>query len=96
VRAGLSKLIGLGVSGGGHSTPEIRIVGRRRVRTGGAFPLTRFLTAVPARAPNYVTITSGGDVTGLDLTPVGRGMPRTPVPFFGCGGTPHGRGSSAE
>jgi hypothetical protein len=37
-----------------------------------------------------VTFTSG------DLTPVGRGMPRAPVPFFGCGGTPHGRGSSAE
>jgi hypothetical protein len=31
-----------------------------------------------------------------DLTPVGRGMPRAPVRFFGCGGTPHGRGSSAE
>jgi hypothetical protein len=43
-----------------------------------------------------VTFTSGGDVTGFDLTPVGRGMPRAPVPFFGCGGTPHGRGSSAE
>jgi hypothetical protein len=43
-----------------------------------------------------VTFTSGGDVTGCDLTPVGRGMPRAPVPFFGCGGTPHGRGSSAE
>jgi hypothetical protein len=43
-----------------------------------------------------VTITSGGDVTGCNLTPVGRGMPRAPVPFFGCGGTPHGRGSSAE
>jgi hypothetical protein len=45
---------------------------------------------------NFVTITSGGDVTGCNLTPVGRGMPRAPVPFFGCGGTPHGRGSSAE
>jgi hypothetical protein len=44
----------------------------------------------------FVTITSGGDVTGCNLTPVGRGMPRAPVPFFGCGGTPHGRGSSAE
>jgi hypothetical protein len=43
-----------------------------------------------------VTITSGGDVTGCNLTPVGRGMPRAPVPFFGCGGTPHGPGSSAE
>jgi hypothetical protein len=43
-----------------------------------------------------VTITSGGDVTGCNLTPVGRGMPRAPVPFFGCGGTPHGRCSSAE
>jgi hypothetical protein len=43
-----------------------------------------------------VTVTSGGDVTGSDLTPVGRGLPRAPVPFFGCGGTPHGRGSSAE
>jgi hypothetical protein len=43
-----------------------------------------------------VTFTSGGDVTGFDLTPVGRGMPRAPVPFFDCGGTPHGRGSSAE
>jgi hypothetical protein len=41
-----------------------------------------------------VTITSGGDLTGLDLTPVGRGMLRAPVPFFGCGETPHGRGSS--
>jgi hypothetical protein len=28
VRAALSKLIGSGVTGGGHSTPEIRIVGR--------------------------------------------------------------------
>jgi hypothetical protein len=25
---------------------------------------------------NVVTFTSGGDVTGYDLTPVGRGMPR--------------------
>jgi hypothetical protein len=29
VRAALSKLIGSGVTGGGHSTPEIRIGGRR-------------------------------------------------------------------
>jgi hypothetical protein len=29
VRAALSKLIGSGVTGGDHSTPEIRIVGRR-------------------------------------------------------------------
>jgi hypothetical protein len=28
-----------------------------------------------------VTITSGDDVTGCNLTPVGRGMPRAPVPF---------------
>jgi hypothetical protein len=28
-----------------------------------------------------VTVTSGGDVTGCNLTPVGRGMPRAPVPF---------------
>jgi hypothetical protein len=28
-----------------------------------------------------VTITSGGDVMGCNLTPVGRGMPRAPVPF---------------
>jgi hypothetical protein len=28
-----------------------------------------------------VTFSSGGDVTGYDLTPVGRGMPRAPVPF---------------
>jgi hypothetical protein len=43
-----------------------------------------------------VTISSGGDVTGCNLTPVGRGMPRAPVPFFGCGGTPHGRGVTAS
>jgi hypothetical protein len=43
-----------------------------------------------------VTITSGSDVTGFDAVQVGRGMPRAPVPFFGCGGTPHGRGSFAE
>ncbi|KAH0818395.1 hypothetical protein GEV33_004395 [Tenebrio molitor] len=66
------------------------------VRAGGAFPLSRFLTAVPARAPNYVTITYGSDVTGFDAVRVGRGMPRAPVPFCGCGGTPHGRGSFAE
>jgi hypothetical protein len=53
----------------------------------------RFLTAVPARAPNYVTFTGGSDVTGFDAVRVGRGMPRAPVPFCGCGGTPHGRGS---
>jgi hypothetical protein len=57
------------------------------------FPLSRFLTAVPARAPNYVTFTGGSDVTGFDAVRVGRGMPRAPVPFCGCGGTPHGRGS---
>jgi hypothetical protein len=43
-----------------------------------------------------VTITYGSDVTGLDVGRVGRGMPRAPVPFCGCGGTPHGRGSFAE
>jgi hypothetical protein len=51
---------------------------------------------VPARAPNYVTITCASDVTGFDAVRVGRGMPRAPVPFCGCGGTPHGRGSFAE
>jgi hypothetical protein len=45
---------------------------------------------------NYVTITCGSDVTGFDAVRVGRGMPRAPVPFCGCGGTPHGRGSFAE
>jgi hypothetical protein len=43
-----------------------------------------------------VTITYGSDVTGFDAVRVGRGMPRAPVTFFGCGGTPHGRGSFAE
>jgi hypothetical protein len=43
-----------------------------------------------------VTITYGSDVTVFDAVRVGRGMPRAPVPFFGCGGTPHGRGSFAE
>jgi hypothetical protein len=43
-----------------------------------------------------VTITYGSDVTGFDAVRVGRGMPRAPVPFFGCGGTPHGRSSFAE
>jgi hypothetical protein len=43
-----------------------------------------------------VTITYGSDVTGFDAVRVGRGMPRASVPFFGCGGTPHGRGSFAE
>jgi hypothetical protein len=43
-----------------------------------------------------VTITYGSDVTGFDAVRVGRGMPRAPVPFCGCGGTPHGRGSFAE
>jgi hypothetical protein len=43
-----------------------------------------------------VTITYGSDVTGFDAVRVGRSMPRAPVPFFGCGGTPHGRGSFAE
>jgi hypothetical protein len=43
-----------------------------------------------------VTITCGSDVTGFDAVRVGRGMPRAPVPFCGCGGTPHGRGSFAE
>jgi hypothetical protein len=62
-------------------------------RAGGAFPFSRFLTAVPARAPNIVTFTGGSDVTGFDAVRVGRGMPRAPVPFCGCGGTPHGRGS---
>jgi hypothetical protein len=45
---------------------------------------------------NSVTITCGSDVTGFDAVRVGRGMPRAPVPFCGCGGTPHGRGSFAE
>jgi hypothetical protein len=45
---------------------------------------------------NIVTITYGSDVTGFDAVRVGRVMPRAPVPFFGCGGTPHGRGSFAE
>jgi hypothetical protein len=36
----------------------------------------------------------GSGVT--DAVRVGRGMPRAPVPFCGCGGTPHGRGSFAE
>jgi hypothetical protein len=40
-----------------------------------------------------VTFTGGSDVTGFDAVRVGRGMPRAPVPFCGCGGTPHGRGS---
>jgi hypothetical protein len=43
-----------------------------------------------------VTITYGSDVTGFDAVRFGRGMPRAPVPFCGCGGTPHGRGSFAE
>jgi hypothetical protein len=43
-----------------------------------------------------VTITCGSDVTGFDAVRVGRGMPRVPVPFYGGGGTPHGRGSFAE
>jgi hypothetical protein len=43
-----------------------------------------------------VTITYGSDVTGFDAVRVGRGMPQAPVPFCGCGGTPHGRGSFAE
>jgi hypothetical protein len=43
-----------------------------------------------------VTINYGSDVTGFDGVRVGRRMPRAPVPFFGCGGTPHGRGSLAE
>jgi hypothetical protein len=43
-----------------------------------------------------VTITCGSDVTGFDAVRVGCGMPRAPVPFCGCGGTPHGRGSFAE
>jgi hypothetical protein len=43
-----------------------------------------------------VTITYGSDVTGFDAVRVGRGMPRAPVPFCGCGGTPHGRDSFAE
>jgi hypothetical protein len=43
-----------------------------------------------------VTITYGSDVTGFDAVRVGRGMPRAPVSFCGCGGTPHGRGSFAE
>jgi hypothetical protein len=47
-------------------------------------------------APNIVTITYGSDVTGFDAGRVGRGMPRAPFPFCGCGGTPHGRGSFAE
>jgi hypothetical protein len=41
----------------------------------------------------HVTFTGGSDVTGFDAVRVGRGMPRAPVPFCGCGGTPHGRGS---
>ncbi|KAJ3617902.1 hypothetical protein MTP99_006986 [Tenebrio molitor] len=49
------------------------------------------------RACNFenqsVTFTGGSDVTGFDAVRVGRGMPRAPVPFCGCGGTPHGRGS---
>jgi hypothetical protein len=40
-----------------------------------------------------VTFTGGSDVTGFDAVRVGRGMPRAPVPFCGCGGTPYGRGS---
>jgi hypothetical protein len=43
-----------------------------------------------------VTITYGSDVTGFDAVRVIRSMPQAPVPFFGCGGTPHGRGSLAE
>jgi hypothetical protein len=43
-----------------------------------------------------VTITCGSDVTGFDAVRVGCGMPRAPVPFCGCVGTPHGRGSFAE
>jgi hypothetical protein len=42
---------------------------------------------------HVVTFTGGSDVTGFDAVRVGRGMPRAPVPFCGCGGTPHGRGS---
>jgi hypothetical protein len=45
---------------------------------------------------NVVTITCGSDVTGFDAVRVGCGMSRAPVPFCGCGGTPHGRGSFAE
>jgi hypothetical protein len=40
-----------------------------------------------------VTFTGGSDVTGFDAVRVGRGMPRASVPFCGCGGTQHGRGS---
>jgi hypothetical protein len=43
-----------------------------------------------------VTITHGSDVTGFDAVRVGRGMPRAPVPFFGCSGTPQSRGSFTE
>jgi hypothetical protein len=43
-----------------------------------------------------VAITYGSVVTGFDAVRVGRGMPRAPVPFCGCGGTPHGRGSFGE
>jgi hypothetical protein len=42
-----------------------------------------------------VTITYSSDVTGFDAVRVGRGMPRAPVSFCGCGGTP-GQGSFAE
>ncbi|KAH0815119.1 hypothetical protein GEV33_007672 [Tenebrio molitor] len=53
-------------------------------------------SVVTQKSEHVVTITSGGDVTGCDLTPVGRGMPQAPVPFFGCGGTPHGRGDGVR
>jgi hypothetical protein len=46
-----------------------------------------------AKSLGIVTFTGGSDVTGFDAVRVGRGMPRAPVPFCGCGGTPHGRGS---
>jgi hypothetical protein len=45
-----------------------------------------------------VTFTSGSDALTWDLTPFrfGRGIASSASPFFGCGGTPHGRGSFAE
>jgi hypothetical protein len=47
----------------------------RNYRRKNLFELSKFkCLAVSSELP-------GGDVTGLDLTPVGRGMPRAPVPF---------------
>jgi hypothetical protein len=79
------------VTGGGHSTPETRIVGLDR----------RFFShPVPDRGPclgaKLCDVISGDDVTGFDAVRSVAVLPRASVLFFGCGGTPHGRGIFAE